>query len=43
MMGAMAVRNVYFDLTEELNAEVEIAVLASGQAVVFYRVCPPSP
>jgi hypothetical protein len=30
--------NLYFDLTEELNAEGEIAVLASGQAVVFYRI-----
>ncbi|MEP7009423.1 MAG: hypothetical protein ABJC13_03795 [Acidobacteriota bacterium] len=31
-------RNIYFDLTEELNAEGTIAVLASGQAVVFYRL-----
>jgi hypothetical protein len=31
-------RNTYFDLTEELNAEGLIAVLASGQAVVFYRL-----
>lgn len=31
-------RNLYFDLTEELNAEGPIAVLASGQAVVFYRI-----
>ena len=31
-------RNIYFDLTEELNAEGPIAVLASGQAVVFYRL-----
>lgn len=30
--------NLYFDLTEELNAEGPIAVLASGQAVVFYRL-----
>jgi hypothetical protein len=30
--------NVYFDLTAELNAEEPIAVLASGQAVVFYRL-----
>lgn len=30
--------NLYFDLTEELNAEGPIAVLASGQAVVFYRI-----
>jgi len=30
--------NVYFDLTEELNAEGPIAVLASGQAVVFYQL-----
>jgi hypothetical protein len=31
-------RNTYFDLTEELNAEGPIAALASGQAVVFYRL-----
>jgi hypothetical protein len=31
-------RNIYFDLTEELNAEGPIAVLASGQAVVHYRL-----
>lgn len=31
-------KNFYFDLTEELNAEGPIAVLASGQAVVFYRI-----
>lgn len=31
-------RNLYFDLTEELNAKGPIAVLASGQAVVFYRI-----
>jgi hypothetical protein len=31
-------RNIYFDLTAELNAEGPIAVLASGQAVVFYRL-----
>jgi hypothetical protein len=30
--------NIYFDLTEELNAEGPIAALASGQAVVFYRL-----
>jgi hypothetical protein len=30
--------NVYFDLTQELNAEGPIAALASGQAVVFYRL-----
>jgi len=34
----MGIRNVYFDLTEELNSEGTIAVLASGQAVVFYRI-----
>ena len=34
----MGAGNVYFDLTEELNAEGTIAVLASGQAVVFYRI-----
>ncbi|MEA2691595.1 MAG: hypothetical protein QOJ16_982 [Acidobacteriota bacterium] len=30
--------NLYFDLTRELNEEGPIAALASGQAVVFYRV-----
>jgi hypothetical protein len=30
--------NPYFDLTEELNAEGSIVALASGQAVVFYRI-----
>lgn len=30
--------NIYFDLTGELNAEGSIAVLASGQAVVYYRL-----
>jgi hypothetical protein len=30
--------NLYFDLTQELNAEGPIAALASGQAVVFYRL-----
>jgi hypothetical protein len=30
--------NPYFDLTRELNEEGPIAVLASGQAVVFYRL-----
>lgn len=34
----IAMRNVYFDLTEELNAEGPIAALTSGQAVVFYRL-----
>ncbi len=38
MMAAMGAGNVYFDLTEELNAEGVIAVLASGQAVVFYKI-----
>jgi hypothetical protein len=38
MMAAMGTGNVYFDLTEELNAEGVIAVLASGQAVVFYKI-----
>lgn len=32
------VGNLYFDLTRELNAERCIALLASGQAVVFYRL-----
>ena len=30
--------NPYFDLTEEFNAQGIIAVLASGQAVVYYRI-----
>ncbi|MGH7859009.1 MAG: hypothetical protein ACREQY_16910, partial [Candidatus Binatia bacterium] len=30
--------NVYFDLTAELNREERIAILASGQAVVWYRL-----
>ncbi len=30
--------NVYFALTEEFNADGLIALLASGQAVVFYRI-----
>lgn len=30
--------NPYFDLTREFNAEGRMAVLASGQAVVFYRL-----
>ena len=29
--------NIYFDLTREFNADDTIAVLTSGQAVVFYR------
>ncbi len=32
------VDNVYIELTRELNAEGPIAALASGQAVVFYRL-----
>ncbi|HVT59237.1 MAG TPA: hypothetical protein VHR45_12635 [Thermoanaerobaculia bacterium] len=31
-------QNSYFDLTKELNKEGPIAALASGQAVVFYRL-----
>ena len=31
-------KNPYFDLTEEFNGEGVIAVLASGQAVVYYRI-----
>lgn len=34
----MLVHNLYFDLTRELNAEGSIAALASGQAVVYYRL-----
>jgi hypothetical protein len=30
--------NVYFALTEEFNGAGFIALLASGQAVVFYRI-----
>jgi len=32
-----SVRNVYFDLTIEFNRERTIALLTSGQAVVYYR------
>jgi hypothetical protein len=32
------VANVYFELTEAFNADGPIVALASGQAVVFYRV-----
>jgi hypothetical protein len=32
------VENLYFDLTRELNADGPIAALASGQAVVYYRL-----
>lgn len=31
-------RNIYFDLTEELNANGAFVALASGQAVVYYRL-----
>ncbi len=31
-------RNLYFELTEEFNAGGPIALLASGQAVVYYRL-----
>jgi len=31
-------RNIYFELTEEFNAQGTIAILTSGQAVVFYRI-----
>jgi len=30
--------NIYFELTEEFNAKETIAILTSGQAVVFYRI-----
>ena len=30
--------NVYFELTEAFNADGPTVALASGQAVVFYRV-----
>jgi hypothetical protein len=32
------VRNVYFELTEAFNARGPVVALASGQAVVYYRV-----
>jgi hypothetical protein len=31
-------RNIYFELTEAFNATASNVVLASGQAVVYYRV-----
>ena len=31
-------RNIYFELTREFNAQGPITALASGQAVVFYRI-----
>jgi hypothetical protein len=31
-------KNIYFELTEELNAKGLVAVLASGQAVVYYKI-----
>ncbi|MGE0707022.1 MAG: hypothetical protein AB7N76_02475 [Planctomycetota bacterium] len=34
----MSPPNVYFDLTRAFNAASPIALLASGQAVVFYRI-----
>ncbi len=30
--------NIYFDLTEELNAEGTVVALTSGQAVVYYQI-----
>lgn len=30
--------NIYFDLTEELNAEGVVVALSSGQAAVYYRI-----
>jgi len=30
--------NLYFELTEEFNAEGVIAALTSGQAAVYYRI-----
>ena len=35
---ALRMSNVYFALTEEFNSAGVIALLASGQAVVFYRI-----
>ena len=32
------VANVYFELTREFNRDEPVALLASGQAVVFYRI-----
>lgn len=34
----MALRNIYFELTEAFNSEGRIVLLASGQAVVFYQL-----
>ena len=34
----MRFENLYFELTEAFNAEGRIAILASGQAVVYYRL-----
>jgi hypothetical protein len=31
-------RNIYFELTEEFNATASNVALASGQAVVHYRI-----
>ena len=33
-----AVANIYFDLTRQFNADGPVAALASGQAVVYYRI-----
>jgi hypothetical protein len=30
--------NIYFELTQEINAERAVVALASGQAVVYYRI-----
>lgn len=34
----VAMSNVYFELTEEMNASGAVVALASGQAVVYYRL-----
>ena len=33
-----ALQNIYFELTEAFNAHGPTVALASGQAVVFYRI-----
>jgi hypothetical protein len=37
-MGGSTSRNIYFELTEAFNAREPSVVLASGQAVVYYRI-----
>ncbi len=37
-MADAPARNIYFELTEAFNATAPTVALASGQAVVYYRV-----